>query len=190
MSRENFLWGAPRIHGELAKLGITVSRTTVAKYMERHPGPSSLAWRTFMRMHSPELVIDEASAEVLRRFRALYTTAVRALRRWLRGAASGGIQQTSGRDVIPLAQPCNTMPTLWVADIADRVQVSERSPPGLRSSSNGDPFADDLTIAVGPAEVCLASLAMDYRGGPHLRWRHVQGPTKAWGKGTLRRAAA
>src|ERR671925_135226 len=41
MSRANVLWGAPRIHGELAKLGITVSRTTVAKYMERRPGPPS-----------------------------------------------------------------------------------------------------------------------------------------------------
>jgi hypothetical protein len=192
MSRENFLWGAPRIYGELAKLGITVSQTTVAKYMERRPGPRSLTWRTFMRMHSPELVTDEASAEVLGRFRALYTMAVRALRHWLRGAASGGRQRTSGRDVIPLAHPCNTVPvpTLWVADIADRVHVSERSPPGLRSSSNGDPVADDLTIAVGPAEVCLASGAMSYGGGPHLRWRHVQGPIKAWGKGILQRAAA
>ncbi len=35
MSRENVLWGAPRIHGELAKLGVRVSRTTVAKYMDR-----------------------------------------------------------------------------------------------------------------------------------------------------------
>jgi hypothetical protein len=66
MSREHVLWGALRMHGELAKLGITVSRTTVAKYMERRPGPPSLTWCTCMRMHSPELVTDEASAEVLR----------------------------------------------------------------------------------------------------------------------------
>jgi putative transposase len=43
MSRENVLWGAPRIHGELAKLGIRVSRTTVAKYMARRLGPPSPA---------------------------------------------------------------------------------------------------------------------------------------------------
>jgi len=192
MSRENVLWGAPRMHGELAKLGITVSRTTVVKYMEHHPGPPSLTWRTFMRMHSPKLVTDEASAEVLRSVRALYTTAVRALRHWLRRAVSGGRQRTSGCDVIPLAQPCNTVPvlTLWMADIAARVQVSERRPPGLRSSSNGDPFADDLTIAVGTAEVCLAFLARGYWGGPHLRWRHVRDQIKARGKGASRRAAA
>ena len=155
------------------------------------PGPPGLTWRTFMRLHAPALVTDEASAKVLDRFRALYTTAVRALRRWLRGAVSGGRQRTSRRDVMPLAHPCKTMPTLSVADIADRVQVSERSPPGLRSSPDGEPLADDLTIAVGPAEGCLASWAMDCGDGPHLRWRHVQGPTKkVWGTGTSRRTPA
>jgi hypothetical protein len=41
MSRANPLWGAPRIHGELLKLGIDLSQTTVAKYMIRHPKPPS-----------------------------------------------------------------------------------------------------------------------------------------------------
>jgi hypothetical protein len=192
MSRENVLWGAPRIHGELAKLGIMVSRTTVAKYMARRPGPPLLTWRTCIRLHSPEFVTGKASGEVLRSVRALYTAAGRALRHWLRRAVSGGRQRTSGCDVIPLAQPCHTVPVpaLWVVDIADRVHVSERSPPGLRSSSNGDPFADDLTIAVGTAPVCLAPLAMGYGCGPYLRSRHVQGEIKARGKGTSRRAAA
>ena len=39
MSRENPLWGAPRIHGELLKLGIQISQSSVAKYMERRRGP-------------------------------------------------------------------------------------------------------------------------------------------------------
>jgi hypothetical protein len=192
MSRENVLWGAPRIHSELAKLGITVSRTTVAKYMERCPSPPSLTWRTFMRLHSPELVTNEVYAEVWHRFRALGTTAVRALRRCLKRAVSSGRQRTSGCDVIPLAQPCTTVPmsALCVADIVDRVHVSERSPPSLRSSSNGDPFADDLTIAVGTAAVCLASLATGYGGGPRVRWRHVQGQIKVQRKGASRRTAA
>ena len=51
MSRENPLWGAPRIHGELKKLGIEVSEATVSKYMERHPKPPSQTWRTFLRNH-------------------------------------------------------------------------------------------------------------------------------------------
>ena len=51
MSRENPLWGAPRIHGELLKLGIEVSEATVSKYIERHRKPPSQTWRTFLRNH-------------------------------------------------------------------------------------------------------------------------------------------
>ncbi len=51
MSRENPLWGAPRIHGELLKLGIKVSQATVSKYMARLPKPPSQSWRTFLRNH-------------------------------------------------------------------------------------------------------------------------------------------
>jgi putative transposase len=49
MSSANPLWGAPRIHGELLKLGIEVSQTTVAKYMVRRPGRPSSTWRSFLR---------------------------------------------------------------------------------------------------------------------------------------------
>ncbi|HEX9875920.1 MAG TPA: integrase core domain-containing protein [Gammaproteobacteria bacterium] len=52
MSRENPLWGAPRIHGELLKLGIGISQTAVSKYMIRHPKPPSQTWRTFLRNHA------------------------------------------------------------------------------------------------------------------------------------------
>jgi hypothetical protein len=51
MSRANPLWGAPRIHGELLKLGIEVSQATVAKYMVRRRGTPSQNWRTFLRNH-------------------------------------------------------------------------------------------------------------------------------------------
>ncbi len=51
MSRENPLWGAPRVHGELLKLGIEISQSTVSKYMVRHPKPPSQTWRTFLRNH-------------------------------------------------------------------------------------------------------------------------------------------
>jgi hypothetical protein len=48
MSRANPLWGAPRIHGELLKLGIDVCQATVAKYMVRPRRPPSQTWRTFL----------------------------------------------------------------------------------------------------------------------------------------------
>ena len=55
MSRENPLWGAPRIHGELLKLGIDISQSSVAKYMERRRGPPSQSWKTFLRNHAPHI---------------------------------------------------------------------------------------------------------------------------------------
>lgn len=55
LSRENFLWGAPRIHGELLKLGITVSERTVSRYLpDRRIGPSQ-TWRTFLANHFGDL---------------------------------------------------------------------------------------------------------------------------------------
>ena len=46
MSRENTRWGAPRIHGELLKLGFSISQAAVSKYMVRYPSPPSQSWRT------------------------------------------------------------------------------------------------------------------------------------------------
>jgi len=51
MSLANRLWGAPRIHGELMKLGIQVSQATVAKYLVRYRKPPSQSWRTFLDNH-------------------------------------------------------------------------------------------------------------------------------------------
>ena len=56
MSLANPRWGAPRIHGELLKIGIAVSQTTVAKYMVRHRKPPSQTWRTFLTNHARDLV--------------------------------------------------------------------------------------------------------------------------------------
>jgi hypothetical protein len=55
MSTENLLWGAPRIHGELLKLGFSVAQSTVAKYMVKRRGPPSQGWRTFLRNHAPDI---------------------------------------------------------------------------------------------------------------------------------------
>jgi len=52
MSTENPLWGAPRIHGELLKLGFQIAESTVSKYMIRRRGPPSQTWRTFLRNHA------------------------------------------------------------------------------------------------------------------------------------------
>src|SRR4030088_3253944 len=55
MSTENLLWGAPRIHGELLKLGFELAQSSVAKYMVKRRGPPSQEWRTFLRNHAPDI---------------------------------------------------------------------------------------------------------------------------------------
>jgi hypothetical protein len=55
MSLDNWLWGAPRIHGELLKLGFAVAQSTVAKYMAARGDPSGQSWGTFLRNHAPHI---------------------------------------------------------------------------------------------------------------------------------------
>ncbi len=55
ISIENPLWGAPRIHGELLKLGFEIAQSSVAKYMVRRHWPPSQGWRTFLRNHAPDI---------------------------------------------------------------------------------------------------------------------------------------
>ena len=55
MSVENPLWGAPRIHGELLKLGFEIAQSSVAKYMVKRRGPPSQGWKTFLRNHAPDI---------------------------------------------------------------------------------------------------------------------------------------
>ena len=52
---ENPLWGAPRIHGELLKLGFEVAQSSVAKYMVKRRGPPGQGWLTFLRNHAPDI---------------------------------------------------------------------------------------------------------------------------------------
>ena len=72
ISAANPGWGAPRIHGELGKLGINVSETTVAKYMVRHRHPQSQTWRTFLSNHVKELVSADFFVVPTATFRLLF----------------------------------------------------------------------------------------------------------------------
>jgi hypothetical protein len=56
LSRDNLLWGAPKIHGELLKLGIEISESPVSKYLVRGKGSPSQSWRTFLGNHPQEMV--------------------------------------------------------------------------------------------------------------------------------------
>ena len=73
MSADNPLWGAPRIHGELLKLGFEVAQSTVSKYMvRRHGGPSGQSWWTFLRNHAPEIAAMDLFVVPTLAFRLLY----------------------------------------------------------------------------------------------------------------------
>jgi transposase InsO family protein len=72
MSVANPLWGAPRIHGELLKLGIEVGQTTVAKYMARGRRPPSQGWRTFLRNHADGIASMDLFVVPTISFRPLY----------------------------------------------------------------------------------------------------------------------
>ena len=59
MSVDNPLWGAPRIHGELLKLGFEVAQSSVAKYMVKRDGSPSQGWLTFLRNHAPNIAATD-----------------------------------------------------------------------------------------------------------------------------------
>ena len=72
MSQDNPLWGAPRIHGELLKLGIDIGQTTVSKYMVRHHKPPSQSWRAFLTNHACDIVSIDFFAVPTATFRVIY----------------------------------------------------------------------------------------------------------------------
>ena len=72
MSIANSLWGAPRIHGELLKLGIDVGQTTVAKYMAKHRRPPTQGWKTFLDNHADGIASMDLFVVPTISFRLLY----------------------------------------------------------------------------------------------------------------------
>src|SRR5438552_2464034 len=76
MSRANPLWDAPRIHGELLKLGLTVSQATVSKYMVRPRRPPSQVWRTFLKNHAPDLIALDFFTGPTTTFRVLFVLVI------------------------------------------------------------------------------------------------------------------
>ena len=72
ISLANPLWGAPRIHGELLKLGIDIGQTSVAKYMARRRRPPSQGWRTFLLNHADGIASIDLFVVPTISFRLLY----------------------------------------------------------------------------------------------------------------------
>jgi len=76
MQTANPLWGAPRIHGELPKLGIEIAQATVAKYLGRRDRPPSPTWRSFLRNHVSQLASIDFFTVPTATFRVLFVFVV------------------------------------------------------------------------------------------------------------------
>jgi putative transposase len=78
MSKANLLWDAPRIHGELQKLGVEISQAAVSKYLVRHRRPPSQTWRTFLDNHLGCLVAVDFFVVPTAMFKVLFVFVVLA----------------------------------------------------------------------------------------------------------------
>ena len=76
MQSANVGWGAPRIHGELLKLGFNISQATVSKYLVRLRDPPSQTWRTFLNNHATDIVVIDFFTVPTATFRILYVFAM------------------------------------------------------------------------------------------------------------------
>ena len=76
MSRSNPIWGAPRVHGELMKLGLSISQAAVSKYMVRDRKPPSQTWRSFLDKHLADLVSIDFFTVPSATFRVLFVFVV------------------------------------------------------------------------------------------------------------------
>src|SRR5262245_35657309 len=115
-----------------------------------------------------------------------------ALQRWLSSWTARGGQRSSRRDVVPctLLSDTASVPLVWAPDIIDRVGVPARSPPDSQSPDHDGSTPANVPIAVGTANVCLASPPVG-RWGVHLRL-HRQGnrPTTGQARGVSLQVAA
>src|SRR6478672_9230496 len=118
MCKENPLWGAPRIHGELLKLGFDVAQSTVSKYMLRRRGPPSQGWKTFLRYHADGivsvdfLIVPTLAFERLFVFVILGSDAVAFY-----GSASRPIRRRNGWPArLPEAFPWDAVPGFLIRD--------------------------------------------------------------------------
>src|SRR6204780_3847485 len=125
MNVENPLWGAPRIHGELLKLGFEVAQSSVAKYMVKRRGPPSQGWQTFLRNHAPDIAAMDLFVVPTLGFDLLYAFVIVRLDRrdlvWINVTATPTAEWVARQ--ITEAFPWNEAPRYLVRD-RDRIYGS------------------------------------------------------------------
>jgi len=125
MSVEIPLWGAPRIHGELLKLGFEIAQSSVAKYMVKRRGPPSQGWRTFLRNHAPDIAAMDLFVVSTIGFDLLYAFVIVRLDRrdlvWINVTANPTAEWVARQ--ITEAFPWNEAPRYLIRD-RDRIYGS------------------------------------------------------------------
>jgi putative transposase len=142
MSRENPLWGAPRIHGELLKIGIKVSQVTVGRYMPWRPKEPSPTWRSFLQNHATDIAATDMFVVATATFRILYAMIVldHNRRRVIHFDVTGNPTQPDSRVKSPRLFPGTPPPVYLLRD---------------RDTSYGLGFRDHVR-AMGIEEVVIA----------------------------------
>ena len=177
MSADNPLWGAPRIHGELLKLGFEVAQSTVSKYMvRRHGGPSGQSWWTFLRNHAPEIAAMDLFVVPTLAFNLLYGFIIVRLDR---------------RELVHIAVT-NSPTADWIAR-----QITEAfawdAAPGYLIRDRDCVFGSIVrhrVCAMGPGQTDRAPLTMAERFRRAPDWVHpsrMPGPDHCLRRGHLRR---
>jgi hypothetical protein len=122
MSRENPLWGAPRIHGELLMLGIEISESTVGRYMARTPRPRSQGWKTFLRNQAAGIASIDLFVVRTVSFKLLYGLVIlrQTRRRLVRIAVTTNPTAEWSAGQVTEAFPWNEAPSISSATVMAR----------------------------------------------------------------------
>ncbi len=153
MSRQNVLWGAPRIHGELLKLGVDVCQTTVAKYMVRRVGPGSQRWGTFFRNHARQVVLSAIFSRLIRSFRSLIIRVAGAVNCWLTGLFCNLMSPpaTSVGRIADEPTSCQSILRFRHQTVIAPVGYSGRGPPVVKQIFNNSSSVGTSVAVVCPA---------------------------------------
>ena len=171
MSIVNGSWGSPRIVGELRKLGIELSKSTVEKYMVRHRKPPSQTWRTFLENHVKDLVSVDFFVVPTVRFAVLYVFVVLAhdRRRVLHFNVTANPTARWTAQQITDAFPWDEAPRyllrdrdgVYGAELRGRVRAAGDRPTQFRArpsrSSNGRYICPDAESSPPPSPRALAA---------------------------------
>jgi hypothetical protein len=152
MSMESPFWGAPRIHGELLKLGFEVAQSSVAKYMVKRRGSPSPGWRTFLRNHAPDIVAMDLFVVPTIGFDLLYAFVIMRLDRrdlvWINVTVNPTAEWVARQ--ITEAFPWDEAPRYL---IRDRVSVTRRlRAMGIPLRANNDETPDPREFRLEGAE--------------------------------------